>query len=88
MEELYIPVLRYFENENRFSGSSGELRFMLTPNVVKSAPKEVDLSKSTIFGQLWHGPYCIEKSTVEQERTFPMSKEALEEIRQWLLENK
>lgn len=88
MAELYLPTLHYFENNNRFSGSDGPLRFMLTPNVVMRSPKEVELSESTIFGQLWHGPFCLEKSTVEQERTFPMSVEALAEIRAWLLENR
>lgn len=88
MEGLYLPTLHYFENNNRFSGSDGPLRFMLTPNVVMRTPKEPDISQSTIFGQLWHGPYCLEKSVVEAEQTFPMSIEALEEIRVWLLENR
>jgi len=85
MDELYLPTLHYFENENRFSGSRGALRFMLTPVVAKKNPKEVDLAASSIHGQLWHGLYCLEKSTVEEERDFPMSVQALEEIRAWLL---
>ena len=40
MEELYLPTLHYFENKNRFSGSDGPLRFMLTPNVVMRNAKE------------------------------------------------
>lgn len=88
MAELYLPTLHYFENKNRFSGSDGKLRFMLTPSVVMRTPKEVDLEQSSILGQLWHGPFCLEKSSVEQERTFPMSVEALEDIRAWLLENR
>ncbi len=88
MGELYLPTLHYFVNKNRFSGSDGPLRFMLTPNVVMRNAKEAELSECTIFGQLWHGPYCLEKSVVEQEQTFPMSEEALGEIRAWLLENR
>jgi len=88
MAELYLPTLHYFENGNRFSGSDGSLRFMLTPNVVMLTPKEVNLAGSSIHAQLWHGPYCLEKSEVEQERVFPMSEEALGELRQWLLENR
>ncbi len=88
MAELYLPTLHYFENNNRFSGSDGTLRFMLTPIIAMRSPKEVNLEESSIQGQLWHGPYCIEKSTVELERTFPMSRQALDEIRTWLLENK
>ncbi len=88
MAELYLPTLHYFENGNRFSGSDGPLRFMLTPDVVMLTPKEVNLAGSSIRAQLWHGPYCLEKSEVEQERVFPMSEEALGELRQWLLDNR
>ncbi len=84
MAEIYLPTLHYFENNNRFSGSDGPLRFMLTPEVVMLSPKEVDLPASSIHGQLWHGPYCLEKSTVEQERVFPMTPGAIGEIREWL----
>ena len=73
MEEIFLPVLHSFENNNVFSGSSGMLRFVLTPNVVMKNAKEADLEKSSILAQLWHGLYCLEKSTVEQEKVFPMS---------------
>jgi hypothetical protein len=88
MEEIFLPVLHSFENNNVFSGSSGMLRFVLTPNVVMKNAKEVDLEKSSILAQLWHGLYCLEKSTVEQEKVFPMSEAGREEIRQWLMENR
>ena len=88
MDEIYLPTLHYFENNNRFSGSAGLLRFMLTPRVQMKTPKEVDLENSTIHGQIWHGLYCLEKSTVEEEREFPMSREALQEIRRWLEANR
>ena len=48
------------------------------------SPKEVDLEASTILGQLWHGLYCIEKSEIEAEQTFPMSAQGLADIRTWL----
>ena len=88
MEELFLPTLHYFENNNRFSGSAGLLRFMLTPQVEMLTPKEVNLEASSIHGQLWHGLYCLEKSTVEEERDFPMSQEGLGEIRRWLEEHR
>ena len=40
-----------------------------------------------IKGQLWHGPYCLEKSEVEKERVFPMSEQGRENILEWLEEN-
>ena len=83
-QSLYLPTLHYFANNNRFSGSQGLLRFMLTPAVERKSAKEVDLEASSIHGQLWHGRYCLEKSTVEAEETFPMSQEGLKAMRQWL----
>lgn len=88
MDEIYLPTLHYFENNNRFSGSCGALRFMLTPKVVMRNPKEVNPEESSIEGQLWHGPYCLEKSTVEQTRAFAMSREGLEGLHAWLNENR
>lgn len=88
MEEIYLPTLHYFENKNRFSGSYGLLRFMLTPEVVMKTAKEVDLEASSICGQLWHGLYCLEKSQVEQEQIFPMSQEGLQQLQAWLEANK
>ena len=86
-EHIFLPTLHYFENNNRFSGSFGLLRFMLTPEVQMKTPKEVDLEASSIHGQLWHGLYCLEKSQVEAEKTFPMSQEGLQAMRQWLEEH-
>ncbi len=88
MAELYLPTLHYFVNNNRFSGSDGLLRFMLTPQVQMKTPKEVDLEASSIHGQLWHGLYCLEKSEVEAEADFPMGEDALEAIRRWLLDHR
>ena len=44
----------------------------------------MELEASTILGQLWHGLYCIEKSEIEAEQTFPMSAQGLADIRTWL----
>ena len=54
MEEIFLPTLHSFENGNTFSGSCGPLRFFLYP------------SETVILAKIWHGPFCIEKSTVEQ----------------------
>ena len=87
MTDLYLPALRYFENNNRFSGSYGMLRFMITPEVKMKNAKEVDLPASAIIGELWHGQLCIEKSIIEKKQTFAMSDTGIIEIRQWLEEN-
>ncbi len=76
MDEIYLPTLHAFENGNAFSGSSGPLRFMLTP------------TDTAIHAELWHGKLCYEKSTMEKTEDFEMTKEGIEKIRAWLMENK
>lgn len=75
MEEIFLPTLHSFENGNTFSGSCGPLRFFLYP------------SETVILAKIWHGPFCIEKSTVEQEREFPLRAEGIEALRAWLAAN-
>ena len=87
MADIYLPTLHTFAMENSFTGSLGMLRFRITPNVIKASQKEVDFSQSSIRAEFWHGLYCYEKSTVEGERTFPMSEAGLVEMKQWLEEN-
>lgn len=87
MKEIYLPTLHSFAMNNIFTGSCGAFRFRAKPNVEKATPKEVDFEKSTIVCQFWHGPYCYEKSTMEAERTFPMTEEGRLEMKRWLEEN-
>ena len=49
--------------------------------------KEVDFEQSTVKCQFWHGPFCYEKSEMEDEKIFPLSEEGREEMRQWLESN-
>ena len=87
MNEIYLPTLHTFAMDNIFTGSQGEFRFRIVPQVVKLNPKEVDFTQSTIIAQFWHGPFCYEKSTVEGENTFPMTEEGRLQMQQWLQEN-
>ena len=75
-EKIYLPPLRYFENKNTFSGSCGMLRFMLKP----------DPEAGTIHAQIWHGLFCLQKSTVEEELDVPLTEDGREELRTALLE--
>ena len=86
MAELFLPTLHTFAMDNIFTGSLGLLRFRAKPNVVMANAKEVDFDQSSIFVEYWHGLYCYEKSQMEGSRTFPMSEEGREAMRQWLLE--
>ena len=89
MKEVFIPTLHTFAMNNIFTGSCGALRFRAKPCVVKleSNPKEVDFTQSTILVELWHGPFCYEKSEVEQKQTFPMTEEGRLALKTWLEEN-
>ena len=87
MAELFIPTLHTFAMKNIFTGSSGPFRFRAEPNVIMATPKEVDFAQSTIHVEFWHGPFCYEKSTMEGERTFPLTEEGRLSMKAWLEEN-
>ena len=84
MTEIFLPTLHTFAMNNVFTGSCGNLRFRIAPNVEMRTPKEVDMEKSTIYAQYWHGPLCYEKSQMEGENTFPMSEEGRLALKAWL----
>lgn len=84
MAEIYIPTLHSFTMENVFTGSFRGLRFKIVPNVVKLTQKEVDFSQSTMTTEIWHGPYCYEKSTMEGSKTFPLTDDGRSEMKAWL----
>ena len=87
MAEVFIPTLHTFAMNNVFTGSCGAFRFRAEPKVVMATAKEVDFEQSTIKAEYWHGPFCYEKSTMEAERSFPMTEAGREEMLQWLIEN-
>ncbi len=84
MAELYIPTLHTFAMKNSFTGSCGQFRFNITPNVVMATPKEVDFAQSSIQAEFWHGPFCYELSQIEGKQSFPMSEEGRLAMKTWL----
>ena len=87
MQELYIPTLHTFAMNNLFTGSCGKFRFRIAPQVEMATAKEVDFEKSFIRAEFWHGPYCYEKSQMEGNSIFPMSKDGLAAMKTWLESN-
>ena len=87
MADIFLPTLHTFAMKNPFTGSCGMLRFKATPCVVMATAKEVDFEQSNIHCEFWHGLYCYEKSTVEAEKTFPMTEEGRLEMKAWLEQN-
>ena len=84
MADIFLPTLHTFAMKNSFTGSCGALRFKIVPKVEMLTPKEVDMEKSSIFAEFWHGPLCYEKSQMEGEKTFPMSEEGRAALKAWL----
>jgi len=82
--DIFLPTLHTFAMKNPFTGSCGTLRFKIVPKVEMLTPKEVDMEKSSIFAEFWHGPLCYEKSQMEGAETFPMSEEGREALKAWL----
>jgi hypothetical protein len=87
MIDIYLPTLHWFAMQNPFSGSCGDLRYFIRPNVVKAGSKEVDFAQSKIVVELWHGMYCYEMSQIEERAEFPMSEDGLNALRSWLVAN-
>ena len=87
MEDLFIPTLHTFENNNVFTGSWGMLRFKITPAITMKTPKEVDMEASSMKAEYWHGLFCYEKSEIEAEQVFPLSEEGREAMYHWLKEH-
>ena len=85
MEDLFIPTLHTFAMKNLFTGSYGNLRFRIKPDVIMATPKEVDFGQSTMFVEYWHGLYCYEKSEMEGSETFPLTEEGRQSMIDWLI---
>ena len=83
-QDLFLPTLHTFENNNIFTGSWGLLRFKITPTVIMATAKEVDLEQSTMKAEYWHGLFCYEKSEIEDEKVFPMNPQGREDMLSWL----
>ena len=86
-EKIFLPTLHWFAMKNPFSGSCGELRFMIKPKVEMATAKEVDFESSSIHAELWHGQFCYEKSEMEKSADFPMTEEGRLALKAWLEEN-
>ena len=84
MDDFFIPTLHTFAMNNVFTGSHGNFRFKITPNIQKKTPKEVDFEASTMLAEYWHGLYCYEESTIEDQKSFPLTDAGREEMLQWL----
>ena len=86
MAELFIPTLHTFAMNNVFTGSCGNFRFRVEPQIEKDG-KEIVYENSSMTAEFWHGLFCYEKSQMEGKSTFPMSEEGRLAMKCWLEEN-
>ena len=86
MPEIYLPTLHSFAMNNQFTGSWKELRFCVDPQIAKLNKKEVDFENSSIRVVYWYGPFCMEKSEIQEEKIFPLTEEGRLAIKAWLEE--
>lgn len=86
-KEVFLPVLHWFDAKNKFTGSCGDFRYIIKPNVVMATAKEVDFEASSMHAEYWHGPFCYEKSEMEGEADFPMSEDGRLAMKAWLEEH-
>lgn len=78
-QDLFLPVLSHFENENFWTASGGRMRYRVDP------VKGEEDHPPTLTAQVWEGPWRLQDSTVEETKSFPMTEEGLEEVRAWAL---
>lgn len=72
-----IPQVLYFQNGALYTGSvtnSGrkEFRYRLSP------------SDGNILAEVWYGPFCYEKSEIEDRADFPMDQQGRSDALDWL----
>lgn len=84
MDDFFIPTLHTFAMKNTFTGSFGNFRFKITPNINMKTPKEVDFETSTMMAEYWHGLFCYEKSQIEENNIFPLTEVGRSEMIEWL----
>ena len=72
MDEIFVPVLHHFENGNVFTGSFGNLRFILKPH------------DYLISASVWYGPFCLEKSEIADTADFPLTEAGRDALCAWL----
>lgn len=71
MEEIYLPVLSHFENDNFWTASVDRMRYKVVPE------------EENLVAEVWEGPWEYAFSTVEEKQYFPMSEDGLVQLARW-----
>lgn len=73
-QEIFLPTFSHWEHGNKWFGSLGTHRFLVTP------------TQESLEVQLWQGPMALEFSLVELTASFPLTQEGLDALKTWLEE--
>lgn len=73
MRELNLESFEYFQFGNITSGSDGNFNFKVFP------------SKEDMTVKIWYGPYCLDKSQLHCQETFPLTEEGYEQMCRWVI---
>lgn len=71
---MELPGLLYYQNGGIYKGSSGTVRYKIEP------------VEDKLVTSVWHGPYCFEKSEVEEQSEFELSESGRTAMIEWLME--
>lgn len=87
-EQGLIPELLYFENGNDFTGSVNnpgmrEYRYRLSPVTEKQAD---GTEQKYLRAEAWYGPFCYEKSKMEDASDFPLDESGRKSAITWIAE--
>ena len=85
----FIPELLFFQNGCVYTGSVNnagekEYRYKLSPAEEATEGAEGDPPRRIIRAEVWFGPFCYEKSTVEDRQDFPMDETGRAKAISWL----
>ncbi|WBY63434.1 MAG: GNAT family acetyltransferase [Thermocaproicibacter melissae] len=87
--QYFIPELLFFQNGCVFTGSVNndgekEFRYKLSPAQEAEEGADSDPPRRVILVEVWYGPFCYEKSTIEDRHSFPMDENGRQEAINWL----
>ena len=74
-EELFMPTLSHFENDNGWSGSRGRLSYEI------EKPKE-----GKVRVVVWYGPFCRAYAQEEAEAFFDVTEEGRQAMIDYLMD--
>lgn len=85
MNDILIPTLLFWQNNNTWYGSKGQARFFIQP--VTAPPPEGEGSEPFephLAVELWRGPLNKRLSQMLTSATFPLTAQGLEQTTAWL----